>query len=523
MNISYWLYQAALARPERIAIREGDKACATYRQFARRSASFGAYLANEHGVSKGDRVAIFARNCVQYLEVLHGILWVGAIAVPINHKLHPREAAWILKNAEAKVVITETGNVFSEFSEENFGIDASELAIGNSALVHGESRNEGLAREAALDMPLQVATDDVAWLFYTSGTTGRPKGVMLTHGNLRAMALTYPLDVDPVLPDDHVLYAAPMSHGAGLYNFHSIRAGLCHAVPPSHGFDPAEIAGLAGELGNLVFFAAPTMIKRLVAYARVSGYRGEGIRSIIYGGGPMYAADIREALEIFGPRFIQIYGQGESPMTITALPRDLVADSLHPRAEQRRASVGLAQSCVQVRVVDDSMRDCPVGIAGEIVVKGDTVMKGYWCDDAATEKTIRDGWLMTGDLGMFDEDGFLSLTDRSKDVIISGGSNIYPREVEEVLLAHDLVFEVSVIGIPSAEWGEEVVAFVVLQPDATCGPGVLDAWCKSRIASFKKPKTYRFVPELPKNGYGKILKTDLRKVLAAQSGTARNS
>lgn len=515
MNISYWLYQSALARPENIAIREGEREHATYGQFARRSATIGTYLINQHGVSRGDRVAIFARNCVQYLELLHGILWVGAIAVPINHKLHPREAAWILDNAEAKVVITDTGNIFEGFSKEDYTVDAIELPIDEGASGSGFGTIDDLAVKDALNPPLQVADEEVAWLFYTSGTTGRPKGVMLSHGNLRAMALTYPLDVDPVLPDDHVLYAAPMSHGAGLYNFHSIRAGLCHVVPASRGFDPAEIADLAKNIGNVVFFAAPTMIKRLLAHSRDSGYRGEGIRSIIYGGGPMYASDICDALEAFGPRFIQIYGQGESPMTITALPRDLVADSQHPRAERRRASVGLAQACVQVRVVDATMRDCPVGHVGEIIVKGDTVMTGYWRNEAATKKTIREGWLMTGDMGTLDADGFLTLTDRSKDVIISGGTNIYPREVEEALLEHKDVFEVSVIGTPCDEWGEQVSAFVVLRPGANCGTSELDTWCKSRIASFKKPKIYHFVSELPKNSYGKILKTNLRD-LAAQ-------
>lgn len=503
MNISDWLYQTALTRPGRVAIRDGRARHATYGQFARRAAGFGAELMRRHGVRRGDRVAVFARNAVQYLELLHGVLWIGAIVVPINHKLHPREAAWILKDAGARVAVTETGAVFDGVED----VEVVEVALGDAI-------PENAAEADGLTPPQSLAPDGVAWLFYTSGTTGRPKGVMLTHENLRAMALSYPLDVDPVLPGDHVLYAAPMSHGAGLYNFHSIRAGLCHVVPPSRGFDPAEIAELAGALGDLVFFAAPTMVKRLIAHARESGYRGEGIRSIIYGGGPMYAADIREALEVFGPRFIQIYGQGESPMTITALPRDLVADEVHPRAEVRRASVGFAQASVEVRVVDEDMRDRPVGEVGEIVVRGAPVMKGYWRNPEATKRTLLDGWLRTGDLGVLDADGFLTLTDRSKDVIISGGTNIYPREVEEVLLAHGQVFEVSVIGIPSAEWGEEVAAFVVPTGDVLVSEETLNAWCKAHIASFKKPRHYRFVKELPKNSYGKILKTTLRERMA---------
>jgi acyl-CoA synthetase (AMP-forming)/AMP-acid ligase II len=302
-----------------------------------------------------------------------------------------------------------------------------------------------------------------------------------------------------------------MSHGAGLYHFPILRAGGCHIIPRSCGFDPAEIAGLAQDLGNLVFFAAPTMVKRQIAHAAETGYDGTGIKTIIYGGGPMYLSDINEALSRFGPRFVQIYGQGESPMAITVLPRNLVADRTHPNASARRVSVGFAQVGVMVRVADDKMRDVPSGEVGEIVLAGDTLMKGYWRNPEATADAIVDGWLRTGDLGSMDSDGFVTLTDRSKDVIISGGTNIYPREVEETLLAHDQVFEVSVIGMPSAEWGEDVIAFVVLREGASCEPAELDNWCKSRMASFKKPKHYFFEQDLPKNSYGKVLKTSLRE------------
>lgn len=503
MNISRWLYQTALARPDTPAIRSGTDLHATYGDCARRSAAMGRYLADTLNVARGERVALFVQNCPEYLEVLHAVLWIGAIIVPINPKLHPREAAWIVGNAGARVAITQTGEVFANADDLDGG--CIELAIHDSDLTN--------AAKAARSVtpPVDTTPDDVAWLFYTSGTTGRPKGVMVTHRNLVAMSLAYAIDVDTVSAQDNALYAAPMSHGAGLYHFPIIRAGGCHIVPQSGGFDPSEIAGLARDLGNLVFFAAPTMVKRLIAHAAKTGYDGTGIKTIIYGGGPMYLADIDDALNRFGPRFVQIYGQGESPMTITALPRDLVADTVHPDASARRASVGFAQACVQVRVVNDAMRELPVGEVGEIVVAGDTVMKGYWRNAKATADVMADGWLRTGDLGAMDADGFVTLTDRSRDVIISGGTNIYPREVEETLLAHDAVFEVSVIGMPSADWGEEVVAFVVLRDGADCDNTELDSWCKSRMASFKKPKTYHFVQDLPKNSYGKVLKTSLRE------------
>ncbi|WP_340107438.1 class I adenylate-forming enzyme family protein [Pikeienuella sp. HZG-20] len=515
MNISRWLHQTALVRPDAPAIRFGADLHASYGDFARRSAAMGRYLADTLGVGRGDRVALFVGNRPDYLEALHAVLWIGAIVVPINYKLHPREAAWIIGDSGASVAITETGRLYAD--EDDLIGGCVELSIGSADLARAAREAPPMAPPAAMD------PDEVAWLFYTSGTTGRPKGVMLTHRNLVAMSLAYAIDVDTVSPRDNALYAAPLSHGAGLYHFPIIRAGGVHVVPRSCGFDPEEIAGLARDLGDLVFFAAPTMVKRLIAYAADAGYDGAGIKTIIYGGGPMYLADIDEALRRFGARFVQIYGQGESPMTITVLPRDLVADTTHPEASARRASVGFAQACMQVRVVDSEMREVAPGETGEIVAAGDAVMKGYWRNDKATAETIVDGWLRTGDLGSMDRDGFVTLTDRSKDVIISGGSNIYPREVEEALLAHDAVFEVSVIGTPSAEWGEDVVAFIVPRAGKSCAAPDLDAWCRSRMASFKKPKHYHFVQDLPKNSYGKVLKTNLRERAALLSKSERRA
>lgn len=508
MNIATWLHQTALVRPNAPAIRVGEKLHANYAEFAFRSWAIGNHLQTHYGIRRGDRVALFAKNCAEYLEMLYGVIWIGATVVPINNKLHAREAAWIIGNAEAKLAITETGDLYSRPSD--LEVNCLEVGIRAPEFASAISR----AHAGQYTRPVNADEDEVAWLFYTSGTTGRPKGVMTTHRNLRVMATSYALDADTVSFRDHSLYAAPMSHGAGLYNFQFVRAGACHVIPESQGFDPTEIQALAESLGNLVFFAAPTMVMRLVQHAEKTGFRGDGIRTMIYGGGPMYLADIKKALETFGTRFVQIYGQGETPMTITAMPRDIVADNTHPRADARRASVGIAQSCVEVRIVDDDMQDRPIGEVGEIIVRGDTVMKGYWKNQKATDETIVDGWLKTGDLGTMDSEGFLTLTDRSKDVIISGGTNIYPREVEEAILEHDGVFEVSVIGHPNPEWGEEVVAFVVVKDGATCDRDILDTWCRSRIASFKKPKKYVFVRELPKNSYGKVLKTSLRERLA---------
>ncbi|MGV6477502.1 class I adenylate-forming enzyme family protein [Azotobacter vinelandii] len=502
MNIADWLDAAARRWPARPALYEGERAVADYRAFAAAAAARASGLRDEHGIAPGDRVVLFMHNACEYLELLYAIWWAGAVAVPINHKLHGDEATWIAGDAQARLIFTDHGELFA-----NGGLPAHCRELAGL----GSERPERI--DPALASPVRRGTDDLAWLFYTSGTTGRAKGVMLSHGNLLAMSLCYPVDVDPVEADDAYVYAAPMSHGAGLYNFIHVRCGARHVVPASRGFDAAELFGLAGTLGRLSLFAAPTMLKRMVGEARRRGYAGDGIKSIVCGGAPLYLADLREALATFGPRLIQIYGQGESPMTISALCRELIADRARADWPRLAASVGYPQSCVEVGVLDAAGDPLPPGRPGEVVVRGPCVMHGYWRDAAASAATLVDGWLRTGDIGYLDRDGLLTLTDRSKDVIISGGSNIYPREVEEVLALHPAIAEVSVVGEPDPEWGESVAAFVVLRPGERADAQALNAWFVARLASFKKPRRYLFVRELPKNGYGKILKTELRRCL----------
>tara|TARA_R110000787_G_scaffold31580_14_gene83630 strand:+ start:1734 stop:3242 length:1509 start_codon:yes stop_codon:yes gene_type:complete len=502
MNPAEWLVRTARRQPDAPALFSGEDLVATYAGFAASAARIGAFLRARHQVEPGDRVAVFMKNSPVYLEVLYGIWFCGAAAVPINAKLHPREAAFIAEDSGAKVLFV-SGN------DELSGLLPARCAIHDLA-----SDPASDAEIAALAEPEPRAADDLAWLFYTSGTTGKPKGVMLTNANLHAMTYAYFVDVDDVLPEDAAVYAAPLSHGAGLYNFMHVLRGSRHVVPVSGGFDAQELSGLAPRLGNVTMFAAPTMISRWLAAARQSGYAGEGVRTIVYGGGPMYLADIEAATAQFGARFVQIYGQGECPMTLTSLSRDDVMDHEHPRWRERLASVGTAQSCVSVRVVGEDGEDMPVGEIGEIVAAGAPVMKGYWKNPEATAQSIRNGWLWTGDMGSLDADGYLTLRDRSKDVIISGGTNIYPREVEEALLTHPGVAEVSVVGRPSAEWGEEVVAFIVASGDEPPAAAGLDAHCRSLIAGFKRPRAYVFETALPKNNYGKVLKTELRSRLA---------
>lgn len=501
MNIGFWLQRTAAIHPQRPALFLGRELVADYAGFHRRAAQVAAWLVAQ-GINPGDRVAIFMKNLPDYLIIQYGIWYAGAVAVPINNKLHGREAAFIMQDAGVSLAFTSPG--LSEALEKS-GVSTTCIDVSSAEYA-------GLLRVPPLAQLVERRAEDLCWLFYTSGTTGKPKGVMISHRMLVSMSLCYMSDADEVTAEDTVLYSAPMSHGAGIYNMLHTLVGARHVVPPSGAFDEAEIFYLAKHFGRVQMFAAPTMVKRMTQIAKERGETGAGLRTVVYAGGPMYVADIVDAVEHFGPIFVQIYGQGECPMCITALSRHDVADRNHPRWRERLASVGRAQSVVEVKIGAADGAELANGETGEIMVRGDAVMPGYWQNPEASAKTIIDGWLLTGDMGHIDGDGYVTMQDRSKDMIISGGSNIYPREVEEVLLTHPSVAEVSVVGRPNADWGEDVVAFVVAAQE-TVDADALGAHCLANIARFKRPKDYVVLSELPKNNYGKVLKTELRKML----------
>jgi long-chain acyl-CoA synthetase len=497
MNIASWLENAGRSDAGLPAIALGERVFLDYAGLAERAARLAGGLRASYGLQPGDRVAIVAKNGPAFLEILWGIWWAGCAAVPVNAKLHGAEIGFILAQSGARACFAGEG-----LDEEI----APHAPSGVERLVKIGSAEHARLFTADAAPVAPRADSDLAWLFYTSGTTGRPKGAMLTHGVLIAASYAYAAEVDPIAPGDTILHAAPMSHGSGLYIMaHVLRRGV-NLVPESGGFDPAEIFSLARHWRNVSMFAAPTMVKRMVASP--ADCDPSGFRTIVYGGAPMYVEDAVRAIDRFGPCFAQIYGQGESPMTITRLSKAEIADREHPRWREGLASAGVPYGCVEVAVVDEEGRPLPTGEAGEIVCRGTPVMPGYWENPEASANALRDGWLHTGDVGAFDEFGYLTLKDRSKDLIISGGTNIYPREVEEVLLTHPKVREVSVIGRPDPDWGEVVVAYVVGETT----PTELDALCLAQIARFKRPKEYRFVDVLPKNNYGKILKTELREI-----------
>jgi long-chain acyl-CoA synthetase len=495
MNVALWLERLGRADPGRPAVGRGKRVVASYGELAGRAARLAGGLRSRIGLVSGDRVAIVAKNCPEYVEVLYGIWLAGLAAVPVNAKLHGSELAYILEHSGARACFVSQG-----LDTEVGGHAPATL---ERLIEIGGPEYESLFAADPL-AAAERARDDLAWLFYTSGTTGRPKGAMLSHGNIAAASFAYLTEVDTVSPGDRILHAAPMSHGSGLYIMAHVMRGGVNLVPESGGFEPEEIFRAFAHWRRVSMFAAPTMVKRLVASSGDCDV--SAIRTIVYGGAPMYVEDARAALDRFGPCLAQIYGQGESPMTITTLSKAQIADRDHPRWLERLGTAGFPYACVEVAVFDGDDRMLPVGETGEVVCRGATVMPGYWNDPDASARTLKGGWLHTGDVGAFSDEGCLTLKDRSKDLIISGGSNIYPREVEEVLLTHAGVREVSVIGRPDPEWGEVVVAYVA----GDVAPSDLDALCLSRIARFKRPKHYVFLDGLPKNNYGKVLKTALR-------------
>lgn len=511
MNLAAWVERHGRRRPQDPALADGERVHADWGTFARRTAGAAAGLRDELGLAPGERVAIVMRNRPEYLEAKFAIWHAGLVAVPVNARLHRDEIAYILDHSGTAVVVTDDDH--AEDVESLVGTVESLQAVVTAP---GERWNRLTAFPPAPLADLQA--QDPAWIFYTSGTTGRPKGATLTHRNLLMMSLSYYADIDPVSPKDSILHAAPLSHGSGLYGLPHVARGAVSVVPHSRGVDGAEIADLLQHWAGMSLFAAPTMVKLLADEPAIAAADLSNLKTIIYGGAPMYLADLKDALEVFGPRLAEIYGQGETPMTITALSKADHADQDHPRWEERLESVGFPRTDVQVRVVDDDDQEVPVGESGEIVVRGDVVMNGYWNQPDATAETLRGGWLHTGDIGTFDDDGFLTLLDRSKDLIISGGMNVYPREVEETLLRRPDVEAVAVVGRPDPKWGEAVVAYVV-PADGGAPPPVedLDRTCLDHIARYKRPKDYRFIEALPTNNYGKVVKRELRERLRADA------
>jgi long-chain acyl-CoA synthetase len=517
-NVSYLLTRTAAHHPNRAATFHGES-IRDYRWLDEQVGRLAHGLAGvvEAGGTpvRGERVGLILDNEPRGLVALLGPLRAGMVIVPTNPRLHAAEQAFILANCGARVTIASRRHLDGLLATDGMpegmrivGIDPEEKHRRAGVLDFDE-----LLASADPSFPdCEVAADDLAWIFYTSGTTGRPKGAMLTHRNLMTMVTTQLIECNPVQPDDRLVYVAALAHSNGLMSFQHIARGAGHVFPTFEGFRTGPFYELVEQHRVTTAFMVPTMIQRMLDDDSHRRRDISSLHTIIYGGAPMYVDRLQEAIRTFGRIFVQGFAQGEAPMGCTYLPRH-EHDLSTPEAIRRLGSVGRECLHVEVRIFDDEDRPLPPGVSGEVVVRGDLVMKGYWENPEANAQTLRNGWLHTGDVGYLDEDGYLFLTDRKKDMIISGGSNIYPREIEEVLYQHPAVQEATVFGVPDPKWGERVVAAVVAKDGATLDEAGVIGWCTQHLASYKKPSEVRFIDELPKSGYGKILKREVRDML----------
>ena len=510
INIGTYLTRFAEQVPARLAVACGDYR-ATYAEEELRVNALALAL-KSLGTEKGDRVAILQWNCPQFLETMLACFKAGLCVVPINARLNPEEVRYHVQDSEAAVVVY--GHEFgADVAQIRETLTTTPKFISLRAAAAWELDFERLVQEHAttVDQAVRVDADDLAWLFYTSGTTGHPKGAMLTHGNLDYAVTGYLADVLPIDCEDAALHAAPLSHGSGFQALANVARGAANVILFPRQFEPPNVFETIARYRITNLFLAPTMIKLLLNAPEIERYDLSSLRYVVYGGAPMYVDDLKAAVARLGQVLVQIFGQGETPMTGTYLRRQEHVVHGSEQQEARLMSAGVPRTGIDVRIVNPVDHEVPRGQQGELVVRGRTVMSGYWRQPEATADVLRNGWLHTGDVGYMDTGGYVFILDRKKDMIISGGANIYPREIEEVIQQHPAVKEVAVVGVPDELWGESVKAIVALRDGYSATEHDIVNECIAHLASYKKPKSVEFVPELPKNAYGKILKRELRE------------
>jgi long-chain acyl-CoA synthetase len=497
LNLASLLTNAARWFPDRPAITWGTETI-TYGELDQQVAALDGWL-RSHGVGRDTRVAVFMNNRPEFLMAMFGTWRCGAALVPCNARLTAEELSFVVSDSGAAVVITDethAGTARAAAGDAIVCVAGPELR----AILDGE--RTAAVPPAAVD----VRSDDLAWLFYTSGTTGQPKGAMLSHGTLAFVTVSWLADLTPLNENDVTLHAAPLSHGAGFHALAATARAAHQVIPDSPSFDPLRIFDLIRAHGVTNTWMVPTQIVMLTE-AAPSDPDLPSLQYVVYGGAPMAPAATERALHKFGPIFVQLYAQGETPMTATVLRREDHRPELF-------GSAGRARPGMDVAIQDVDGRTLAPGEVGEVVVRGAAIMSGYWGRAEATAEALRDGWLHTGDLGRLTDDGVLFLLDRSKDLIISGGSNVYAVEVEQVLSAHPGVGDVAVIGVPDDLWGEIVVA-VVVPAAGDLDTDVLEKYCRASLAGYKIPRRWLQVESLPRNAYGKVVKRDLRAGLAS--------
>jgi acyl-CoA synthetase (AMP-forming)/AMP-acid ligase II len=485
MLISDLTRQAARLHGDAPALRTDDDEL-TFAGFEAASNRF-ANAVLERGLRPGDRVAMLLPSSIEFFVVSHGLARAGLIQVPLNARESEANHRWLIEDSEARAMIGDCTNA----EAVEIRIEAEELT---AMIAGGDER----------DVDPMLGEGDIYRLSYTGGTTGKPKAVETTFRARTAEIscfLSGPLA--DLGPGDRFLHAAPVTHASGDYFMPGLIRGACATILP--GFDPPGFLAELERMRATHTFLVPTMLAMLLAEPNVGEVDASELRAIHWAGSPLAPSIAARAEEVFGKVLYGTYGQAEAPMTLTWLG---------PEEHDRAGSAGRPYPLVEVRVVDAEDRPLPIGEEGEVVARGDLTMTDYWKRPDATAETLRNGWLHTGDIGRFDEDGYLFLLDRKGDMIISGGFNVYPREVEEALLAHPEVREAAVFGVPHETWGEEVVAAVSLTPDPTAEAAELIEFARARVSGFKRPRRVLIQEELPKSGAGKIVRRLVRDELA---------
>jgi len=516
MNLGALLKQTAQLFPDRPGVIQGDAMWSWRRIDARVDAMVAAL--RELGVEKGDRILVQSRNNIQLFESCWVAFRLGCVWVPTNFRLTPPEIAYLAESSGAKAALYE-GPFASHVDASLAASSALQVVVCIDQPRSGEHAYEDLVIRHAgqRPKPATVGCDDALWLFYTSGTTGKPKAGILTHGQMAFVVTNHLADLIPGTTEhDCSIAVAPLSHGAGIHALLNVARGAATVLLPSERLDPEVFWHLvqAHRVTNL--FTVPTIVKVLVEHPSVDAYDHSSLRYMIYAGAPMYRADQKMALQKLGNVLVQYFGLGEVTGCITVLPPTMhSADDSHPDANI--GSCGRPRTGMEIAILDADLNALPPGAVGEICCRGPAVFAGYHGNEEATAKAFRGGWFHTGDLGRLDDRGLLYITGRESDMYISGGSNVYPREVEEVLLLHPAVAEVAVLGVPDAKWGEVGVAVIVRkEQEAEVTSTELLAHLEGRCAKYRWPKKIVFWDALPKSGYGKVTKESVRRLLYEQ-------
>ncbi len=494
-------------RPNTVAMTYAGKEF-TYAQMSER-VNRAANALHELGIRKGERVALLSQNCNQYVELCFANGKIGAVSVPLNYRLTPAELEYIINNSEAVALIVADDFVATIAQIKHLLPNIRHtVCIGGSHQGYREYE-ELIAGASPAEPQVDVHENDLLWQMYTSGTTGRPKGAMITHRNLVSNVVQTGMGFRSE-PGDKALIVAPLYHAAAMIvSVTTLAQGGTVLIKKD--FIPPEVIQAFNSEGVTHALLVPAMILFLLNMPGIEKVNFGTLKYVIYGASAIPLEVLRKAMQVFKCSFLQGYGQTESVAVLTQLmPEDHVLDG-PPEKVRRLESCGREIFGTEVRIVDENGNDCPTGVVGEIIGRGDQIMQGYWKMPEATTETLKGGWLHTGDMGCFDEDGYIYIKDRMKDMIVSGGENVYPREIEEVLFTHPAVADAACIGIPSEKWGEEIKAIVVLKPGATATDRDVISYCDGKLAGFKRPRSVDFVASLPKNPSGKVLKRELRE------------